>query len=156
MALNETMKVGPELRLYISSSAQSLLSVTPDGTAFELAGLAWEEIEFVRPPVDSAEPKEIVDIYKRFSIDHTKRGRDQRKTGSFTVGFQNTSKSIRKYAATENILRYAWHVEDAATADEFEYRKSVRFLNLTKNIPEGEVNERVDFIWATYGRRDGP
>ena len=90
MPLNTTVKVGPEVRLYISSSTQSLLSITPDGTASELAGIVWEEVEFVRFPIDRAEPTEITDIYKRFTIDHTKRGRQQRKTGSFTVAFQNT------------------------------------------------------------------
>lgn len=158
MPLNTTVKVGPEVRLYISSSSQSLLSITPDGTAFENVGgtIVWDEVDFVRFPLDRAEPTEIVDIYKRFSIDHTKKGRQQRKTGSFTVAFQNTSKQLRRYNDRECMIRIAWHVEDAVAADEFEYYKSVRFTNLTRSVPDTEANERVEFVWATYGRRDGP
>ena len=59
-------------------------------------GAIWEEIDFVRFPIDTSEPKEIVDIYKRFSIDHTKKGRDQRKTGAFTVGFHGSQKAHRR------------------------------------------------------------
>lgn len=155
MALNTTVKVGPEVRFYISSSAQSLLSIDMQGIATD-TGVVWEEVDFIRFPIDRAEPKELTDIYKRFTIDHTKKGRDQRKTGSFTVAFQNTSKQIRRYIDKECLLRIAWHVEDAATADEFEYLTSVRILNLTRNIPDAEVNERIDFIFAKYGTKVGP
>ena len=155
MALNTSVKVGPEVRLYISSSAQSLLSIDMQDSATD-TGVVWEELDFVRFPIDRTEPKEIVDIYKRFTIDHTKKGRDQRKTFSFVVAFQNTSRQIRRYKDKECLIRIAWHVEDAATADEFEYLTSFRVLNLTRNVPDGEVNERVDGIFAKWGNKIGP
>ena len=119
---NSNARVAAEIRFYLSSSAQSLLSITPGGEATENVGgtITWDEIQFVRYPIERAEPKEITDIYKRFTIDHTVKGRDQRKTGAFGVMFQNTNTHIRRYRETENLIRIAWHVEDATTADEFE------------------------------------
>ncbi len=155
MPLNTTVKVGPEVRLFISSSAQTLLSIDMQDTATD-TGVVWEELEFVRFPIDRAEPKEIVDIYKRFTIDHTKKGRDQRKTFSFVVAFQNTGKQVRRYKEKECLIKIEWHIEDATAVDEFEYLTSFRVLNLTRNIPDGEVNERVDGIFAKWGNKIGP
>ncbi len=155
MPLNTSAKVGPEVRLFISSSAQSLLSIGGDEVGND-TGVIWEELEFVRFPVDRAEPKEIVDIYKRFTIDHTKRGRDQRKTFSFVVTFVNTGKQVRRYKDKECLIKIEWHIEDATAVDEYEFLSSFRVLNLTRNIPDGEVNERIDGIFAKWAHKDGP
>lgn len=158
MTLDTTVKLGPEVRLFLSSSSQSLLSINLEGVATENVGgtIVWEEVGFVRFPLSWAEPVEIVDIYKRFSIDHTKKGRDQRQTGSFVSAFQNTSLAIRKYHRKQNMIKVEWHVEDAPATDEFEYLKSVRFTGYTRDNPDQEAVERIEFVFAGYGKRTGP
>lgn len=157
MPLDLTAKLGPEARLFLSSSSQSLLSINMEGVAFENIGgtIVWEEVGFIRTPQTRAEPIEVVDIYKGFEIDHTKRGRDQPKTGAFTSAFINTSLAVRKYRLTNNLMKLEWHVEGVAATNEYEYKKNVRFTNLTQEIPDGEVVERVEYRWSTYGHRDG-
>lgn len=158
MALDTTVKLGPEVRLFLSSSSQSLLSINLEGVATENVGgtIVWEEVGFVRFPLNWAEPVEIVDIYKRFTIDHTKRGRDQRQTGAFVSAFQNTGVAIRKYHRKNSMIKVEWHVEDIAATDEFEYLKNVRFTGYTREHPDQEAVERIEFVWSTYGKRVGP
>jgi hypothetical protein len=156
MPLDTTVKLGPEVRLYLSSSSQSLLSIDLQGNATETGAITWEEVGFVRFPLSWSEPIEIIDIYKRFDIDHTKRGRAQRQTGSFVAAFQNTQLAVRGYHHKNCMMKIEWHVEDAAAVDEYEYLKGVRFTNLTRDNPDQEATQRVEFVFATYGRRNGP
>jgi hypothetical protein len=155
MPLDTTVKLGMEARLFLSSSAQSLLSIDLADIATENIGgtITWDEIGFLRYPISRAEPTEITDIRKRFVIDHTKKGAQQRKTGSFAAAWQNAALTMRRYNSTQNLIKIEWHVEGVDAVDEYEYLKSVRFTNLTREAPEAEVVERVEFVFSTWGRR---
>ena len=157
MPLDTTVKLGHEARVFLSSGAQTLLSIDLADIAVENVGgtITWEEIGFLRYPVSRSEPIETVDIRKGFDIDHTKRGAQQRKTGSFVAAWQNTDKTMRKYLTTHNLLKIEWHIEGVGAVDEYEYLKGLRFTNLTREVPEGEVVERVEFVFADWGKRAG-
>ncbi len=158
MVLDTTVKYGPETKVYLSSSAQSLLSIDTADVATENVGgtIVWEEIGFYRHPISRSEPIETFDVYKNFDIDHTKRGRQQRKTGSMVAAWQNTNLTIRKYLTQHCLMKIEWHVEGAGVVDEYEYLKGMRISNYTRDIPEGEVTERIDYNYADWGHRTGP
>lgn len=159
MPTDLTVKYGPETKVFLSSAAQSLMSIDTADVATELgsaAALAWEDIGFYRHPISRSEPIETFDVYKNFDIDHTKRGRQQRKTGSMVAAFQNTSTSIRKYLDKHCLMKIEWHVEGVGAVNEYEYLKGMRISNYTRDIPEGEVTERIDYNYADWGHRDGP
>ena len=155
MPIDTTVKLGLEARLFLSSGAQSLLSIDLADIATENIGgtIVWDEIGFLRYPISRAEPTEIVDIRKRFLIDHTKRGGQQRKTGSFAAAWQNATLTLRRYNKTNNLLKIEWHVDDIAAVDEFEYLKDVRFTSISRDAPMEEVVERVEFVFSTWGHR---
>ena len=157
MPLDTSVKVLPEARLYLSSSAQTLVSIGVDSVT-QADTAIWQEVGFLRGPVNWAEPIELTDVYKRFDINHTKKGRQQRKQGSFAAAFQNAGDlGLRHFWNKEVLMKIEWHVEDAGAVDEYEHFKSVRFLNFTRDNPEtGETVQRVDFIFSVYGSKTGP
>lgn len=159
MPLDTSVKTIYEARVFLSSSSSSLLSIGGDLQAAETgteAEMGWQEIEFLRAPFTETSPTELFDVYKRYLIDHTKRGRQQTKTLAFTGAFQNTARSLRRFDGKECMIKVEWHVEDAAPVDEYEYYTSVRFQNFTKELPDGEATERIEARYAKYGRRTGP
>lgn len=159
MPLDTTVKTIYEERVYLSSSSQTLLSIGGDGAAIETgsaAAMAWQEISFLRAPFTDTSPTQLFDVYKRYLIDHTKRGRQQTKTLAFTGAFQNTGVDLRRFDGLNLLLKVEWHVEDAAVVDEYEYYSGVRFQGYTKESPDGEVTERIEARYAQRGKRTGP
>lgn len=159
MSLDTSVKTIYEARVFLSSSAQSLLSIGGDGTAAEMgsaAEMGWQEIPFLRAPFTETVPTELFDIPQRYIIHHTKRGREQTKTLAFGGAFQNAAAGLRGFGGKELLVKVEWHVEDAAATNEYEYYTSVRFQSFTKEMPEGEVTERIEARYARHGRRIGP
>src|SRR3989337_2477613 len=102
MPIDTTAKSIYEAWVYLSSSSSqtTLLSITPGGEATELgttAAMGWQEFPFLRPPFTETQPTELFDVSKRYAIDHTKKGRDQTKTLSFSVAFLNDLQSLRPF-----------------------------------------------------------
>ncbi len=67
--------------------------------------------------------------------------------------WQNAAKTLRRYNDKHCLIKIEWHVDDAGATDEFEYLKGVRFTNITREAPDGEVMERVEFIFSDWGHR---
>lgn len=164
MPLDPTVKLGPEIRLYLSSAGDpslpyALLSINVEGVATELgsvAAMGWQELGFVRYPLTHGEPQDVIDIMKRFEIDHVKRGPEQRRTGSFQVAFQNSGQAVRRFLKKYTHIKIEWHVEDVGAVNEYEYFHGARFTNITREAPEREAMERVEFTFSEWGHRDGP
>lgn len=158
MSLDITVKTVYESRVFLSSSAQTLLSIGGDEAAIETgsaAAMGWQEIPFLRAPFTETIPTELFDIPQRYVIHHTKKGREQTKTLAFGGAFQNTSVGLRGFSGKELLVKIEWHVEDAVAVDEYEYYSSVRFQSYTKEMPDGEATERVEARYAKHGRRAG-
>lgn len=157
MPLNTSMKVGTEVKVFVSSGTQSLVSIDTAGIATELSGgPGWQEVGFYRHPIDQSEPTNIIDIIKGRLIDHTKKGLEQRKTLTLVAGFTNTGNALRKFKDLENLVKIEWHIDAEGPTDEYEYYKNARITDYVRGIPQEEVQERVTFIFSKYGHRDGP
>lgn len=155
MVLDATVKLGTEVRVFISSGAQSLVSIDLQDIATETSNPFWQEVGFYRTPIDQSEPDEIVDIYKGRLIDHTKLGREQRKTLTLVSAWTNTGNALRKFRGKSCLIKLEWHVDSLDPRDEREYYTNARMTAYTRGIPDGEVNERADFVFAKYGHKDG-
>lgn len=164
MPLDPTVRLGPEIRLFLSSAGDpanphALLSIDTKGIATELgtvAQMGWQELGFVRYPVTFATPQDVIDIRKRFDIDHVKRGPEQRLTGSFQAAYQNSGQMVRRFFKKYTHIKIEWHVEDIGAVDEYEYFQGARFTTISREAPEREVLERAEFTFAEWGHRDGP
>lgn len=153
MAFDERVYFGPEAIVALSSANQSLLSINLEEIATDSVGTGWQEIGYVRFPVSRQEPVTQFEVRKNFAIDHTKRGPDQNKTGALVAAFNSTRNRLRRFKNVQCMMRIAWWVE-GLTLNEYEYLKGVRFTNVTQEVPDGEVVERLEFIWSTWGRTE--
>ena len=156
---NEKVKVGTEIKVFVSSGAQSLVSIDTAGIATEtgsVSAMGWQEVGFYRHPLDQSEPINIIDIIKGRLIDHTKKGLEQRKTLTMVAAFTNTANALRKFRDLENLVKIEWHIDAEGPTDEYEYYTSARMTDYVRGVPQEEVQERVTFVYSKYGHRPGP
>lgn len=155
MALDSTVKVGPEWYIYFSKVGTVTIDpATRQATEGTLENAPdWKLIAFARHPITWSEPQVIVDVYDHFDIDHTKRGKQQRKTLSIKKAYTNMNESFRDYVKDEFLVKLECHPNDG-DPNEAVYFTSVHILTPSWEIPEEEGVETIECIYAQSGSRD--
>jgi hypothetical protein len=156
MALDTSVKVGPEFYIYISTD-EAAVTVDPDTEVptENVTPPTWNLIGFSRLPLQFNEPQVITDVYDHFDIDHTKRGREQRKTLTISKAFTNMGESLRKYRKQKFYVKVEVKPDDG-DANELWYFTEVRILTPSVNIPDDEGLETAECIYAQFGHKEAP
>jgi hypothetical protein len=152
MALDSTVKVGPEFYVYISDTVGATITFDANHIATESAAPApvWTLVSFSRFPISCSEPEVVVDVYNHFAIDHTKKGKQQRKTFSIRKAYTNMTESFRKYIGKKFLVKVECHPDDG-TPSEAIYFRDVRILTPALEIPEEEATESIECVYAESG-----
>ncbi|MGE5623499.1 MAG: hypothetical protein ACM3UP_00580 [Methanocella sp.] len=155
MALDGTVKIGPEFFLFISTDADAVAvdSATEVPTEKTAPAPTWSLIGFSRLPLEFSEPQALTDVYKNFEIDHTKRGKAQRKTLKIKKAFTNMGESLLKYRKQKFFLKVEVRPDNGA-ANELWYFTDVQILTPTISIPDEEGLESADCTYALFGHKD--
>jgi hypothetical protein len=113
----------------------------------------WELISYSRFPISSSEPEVVVDVYDHFAIDHTKKGKQQRKTLSIRKAYTNMTESFRQFIGKRFLIKVECHPDDGVVNEAIYYR-DVRILTPSLEIPEEEATESVECVYAESGSKD--
>lgn len=156
MALDGTVKIGPEFFLYISTDADAVAvnSTTEVPTEKTTPAPTWSLIGFSRLPLEFSEPQAFTDIYDHYDIDHTKRGKAQRKTLKIKKAFTNMGESLMKYRKQKFFLKVTVCPAAPETANEVWYFTDVQILTPTISIPDEEGLESADCTYALFGHKE--
>lgn len=149
---NETLQGSTKTPTYVQNSPL-VAGATPPTANTTGPAPDWKLVGYCRYPVRWNEPQVITDVYKGFNIDHTKRGKQQRKTLSIKQAYTNMNESFRNYLNDEFLVKVECHPNDGEP-NEAIYFTSVRILTPTWEIPDEEASETLECIFAKTGSRD--